>query len=195
MFLRSARANIEIGTERLILRPPHSRDFVPWSQLRRESRDFLVPWEPSWSRDHLTARSFRTRVAWAARVIRQDEALPLFLIRHEDDKLIGGITLSNIRRQPAEAATLGYWIGERFARNGYMTEALLALCHHAFEAMDLSRIEAACLPENTASRRLLERCHFHHEGRAEAYLQINGRWRNHVLYAALRDDRREGSEA
>jgi len=200
MFLRSGRVNVEIGTERLILRPPRQGDFVSWARLRRESRDFLTPWEPSWSKDHLAARSFRNRVAWAERVIRQEEALPLFLIRHEGDELkeeelIGGITLSNIRRQPANAATLGYWIGEAFARQGYMTEALMALCCHAFEVMDISRIEAACLPENAASRKLLERCHFHYEGEAQAYLQINGRWRNHVLYAALRPDRVAESDA
>lgn len=194
MFARSGRARIEIGTERLLLRPPQQRDFVPWARLRRESRDFLVPWEPSWSADHLTARSFRNRVAWAERVIRQGEAVPLFLIRHDGDELIGGITLSNIRRQPAQAATLGYWVGEPFARHGYMSEALMAVRHHAFESMDLSRLEAACLPENTASRRLLERCDFRYEGEAQAYLQINGSWRNHVLYAALRDDRRERVE-
>lgn len=190
MFARHARPRVEITTARLILRPPQQRDFVPWARLRRESRAFLAPWEPSWSRDHLTARAFRNRVAWAERTIRQDKALPLFLIGRDNDELIGGITLSNIRREPAQAGTLGYWIGERFARRGYMAEALGALCNHAFHEMGLSRLEAACLPENTASRRLLERCRFKYEGVAQAYLQIDGRWRNHVLYAALRPDRR-----
>ena len=71
-----------------------------------------------------------------------------------------------------------------------MTEALAAVVHHAFAALDLSRIEAACLPENVASRALLDRTGFRYEGVAESYLQINGRWRNHVLYANLRGDRR-----
>ena len=71
-----------------------------------------------------------------------------------------------------------------------MTEALAAVRGHAFGAADLSRIEAACLPENKPSRALLERCGFKYEGVAQSYLQINGRWRSHVLYAALRPDRR-----
>ena len=71
-----------------------------------------------------------------------------------------------------------------------MTEALRAVREHAFAALDLSRLEAACLSGNIASRRLLERCGFKYEGVAQAYLQIDGRWRNHVLYAALRPDRR-----
>jgi len=190
MFARRPRAEPEIRTARLVLRPPQLRDFEPWAELRRESRAFLVPWEPAWARDHLSLRAFRNRVAWAERAIRGGEALPLFIADAASGEVLGGITLSNIRRQPAQAGTLGYWIGERHARHGYMTEALAALREHAFTALDLSRLEAACLPDNTASRRLLEGCHFKYEGVAQAYLQIAGRWRNHVLYAALRSDRR-----
>jgi ribosomal-protein-alanine N-acetyltransferase len=190
MFARRSRSAVEIDTERLILRPPTNRDFEGWSALRRNSRSFLVPWEPSWSRDHLTSRAFRNRVVWADRAIRQGDALPLLLIRQADGAILGGITLSNIRRQPAQAGTLGYWVGEEYAQHGYMSEALVAIRDHAFIDLDLSRLEAACLPENTASRKLLERCQFKYEGVAQAYLQINGRWRNHVLYACLRADRR-----
>ncbi len=190
MFGRRAAIQVEIQTERLILRPPVARDFEAWSELRRESRDFLKPWEPTWTRDHLTRRSFRNRVVWAERAIRQGDALPLLLVTRDGDQIVGGVTLSNIRRNPADMATLGYWIGVDQARQGFMAEALTALRDYAFTTMDLSRLEAACLPENDPSRRLLERCQFKYEGVAQAYLQINGRWRNHVLYAALRIDRR-----
>ncbi len=190
MFARRSRVEPEIVTDRLVLRPPQLGDYEAWSALRSESRGFLVPWEPTWTRDHLSLRAFRNRVAWAERAIRQGEAMPLFLASRATGEILGGITLSNIRRSPAHAGTLGYWTGERHARKGYMTEALAALRDHAFTALDLSRLEAACLPDNAASRRLLERCAFKYEGVAQAYLQINGRWRNHVLYAALRADRR-----
>lgn len=190
MFARRSKSAIEIETKQLLLRPPLIRDFEEWASLRRNSRAFLVPWEPSWSRDHLTSRAFRNRVVWADRAIRQGDALPLLLVDRVGGAIVGGITLSNIRRQPAQAGTLGYWIGEDFAKNGLMSEALTALRDYAFNILDLSRLEAACLPENKASRNLLERCQFKYEGVAQAYLQINGRWRNHVLYACLRTDRR-----
>ena len=45
-------------------------------------------------------------------------------------------------------------------------------------------------PPLEASRGLLEKCGYKYEGVAQSYLQINGRWRNHVLYANLRSDRR-----
>ena len=173
----------------MVLRPPQIRDFADWAKLRRESADFLKPWEPTWSRDHLTIRSFRNRVVWADRSIRQGEAVPLLLSLRDTGALVGGITLSNIRRQPAETATIGYWVGQHHAGQGYMTEALDAVRQYAFQTLGLSRLEAGCLPENTASRRLLERAGFHFVGTAPGYLQIAGRWRDHMLYADLRADR------
>jgi ribosomal-protein-alanine N-acetyltransferase len=185
-----ARRKIRLDTERLILRQPAHSDFRAWVALRLDSAAFLTPWEPTWADDHLSRKSFTNRVYWAQRSISNGTAVPLFLIRRTDEMLLGAITLDNIRRGPAQAATTGYWIGEPFARQGYMREAIAAVVHHAFNVMDLSRIEAGCLPENTPSRRLLESSGYKYEGVAQSYLQINGRWRNHVLYANLRNDRR-----
>ncbi len=184
------RRKVRIETERLTLRLPEHGDFRPWAELRDRSRDFLMPWEPTWAADHLSRRAFTNRVYWSARAEGAGTALPLFLIRRADAALIGGITLDNIRRGPAQAGTLGYWVGADHARKGYMREAIDALVHYGFTALDLSRVEAACLPENAASRGVLEACGFKYEGVAQSYLQIAGRWRNHVLYANLRPDRR-----
>ena len=184
------RRRPKLETERLTLRLPVHGDWRAWSELREASATFLTPWEPNWAADHLTRRSFTNRVYWAQRAEAQGTALPFLLIRRQDQGLLGAITLDNIRRGPAQAGTVGYWIGEQFSRRGYMREAIQALVHHAFTGLDLSRIEAACLPENAASRGVLEKTGFKYEGVAQSYLQINGRWRNHVLYAALRADRR-----
>jgi ribosomal-protein-alanine N-acetyltransferase len=189
------RRKLRLETERLSLRPPVHSDFASWASLRLESRAFLTPWEPQWAEDHLTRRAFTNRVYWATRAVSGGTAMPLFMVRREDNALLGAITLDNIRRGPSQAGTLGYWVGERYARNGYMREAIDAVVHHAFEKLNLSRIEAACLPENAASRGLLESSGFKYEGVAQSYLQIDGRWRTHVLYAALRADRRGRSNA
>ena len=103
---------------------------------------------------------------------------------------MGGVTLSNVRRGVAQAASVGYWIGERFARQGYMTEAVLAVVEFAFEELGLHRVEAACLPENDASRSLLLKVGFRQEGYARQYLRINGKWQDHLLFEMLRDDPR-----
>ena len=193
MFGLSRKLIIE--AERLILRPPHHNDFRNWVQLRSDSRDFLSPWDPVWSDEHLTRKNFTNRVYWAQRGIKNGNGCPLFLIRKTDQALIGAITLDNIRRGPAQAGTLGYWTGQAFARQGFMREAVECVVLHAFRKLDLSRVEAACLPENQPSRGLLESCRFKYEGVAQSYLQIAGRWRTHVLYAAIRHDRRGKTEA
>lgn len=188
MLLR--RRPIRLDAERIVLRLPMHSDFSAWTGLRQESRAFLTPWEPVWSADHLSRKSFTNRVGWAARASRAGSAFPFFITRRADGALLGAVTLDNIRRGPAQSGTVGYWIGQPHARHGYMREALGVLVHYAFTTLDLSRIEAACLPENAASRGVLEKSGFKYEGVAQSYLQIDGRWRNHVLYANLRSDRR-----
>ena len=189
------RRPIRLETERMALRLPQHCDFAAWTTLREESRDFLTPWEPLWSADHLSRKAFTNRVYWAQRASRAGTAIPFFLERNVDGALLGAITIDNIRRGPAQMATIGYWIGAPHARQGYMAEAIEAVTRHAFTVLDLSRIEAACLPDNAASRAALERAGFKYEGVAQSFLQINGRWRTHVLYANLRHDRRGRTEA
>ncbi|MBL4810976.1 MAG: GNAT family N-acetyltransferase [Rhodobacteraceae bacterium] len=184
------RRKIRLETARMTLRQPAHGDFQKWVAMRKGSADYLQPWEPKWTPTHLTRKAFTSRVHWAQRSIAQGTGLPLFLFRRSDDAILGAITLDNIRRGPAQAGTTGYWTGQPHARQGYMREAIQALVHYAFTTLDLSRIEAGCLPENTASRNLLESCGYKYEGVAQSYLQINGRWRNHVLYSNLRSDRR-----
>lgn len=187
MILR--RRQITIMSERLRLRPPQHSDYHAWANLREQSRDFLQPWEPTWSANHLSRRAFINRVYWAQRALASGSGLPLFLFETGTGRLVGAVTLDHIRRGPAQAVTCGYWIGKPHARCGYMAEAIGAVVQYAFTELDLSRIEAACLPENMASRGVLEKTGFRYEGEAHAYLQIDGRWRNHVLYANLRSDR------
>jgi ribosomal-protein-alanine N-acetyltransferase len=192
MFRRPPPLVLE--TERLTLRLPETGDHAAWVGLRRAGEAFLRPWEPRWAGDHFTRKAFRNRVYWAWRARSEGRALALFLIRRGDGVLLGAITLDNIRRGPSQSAQVGYWIGEAFARQGFMAEALGAVVGHAFDGLDLGRIEAACLPENAASRALLARAGFVEEGRAAAYLQIDGRWRDHLLFARLRADRTGGAQ-
>jgi ribosomal-protein-alanine N-acetyltransferase len=172
----------------LRLRAPRLSDFAEWAKLREESRNFLAAWEPIWPADELSRESFKRRIKRYAEEIRRDEAYPFFLIRETDHKLLGGLTLGFLRRGVAQAATLGYWIGVSHAQQGYMGAAVRLALSFAFGHLGLQRVEAACLPHNEASIRLLERVGFHREGLARRYLCINGRWQDHLLYAILSTD-------
>lgn len=171
------------------LRAPQMSDYSEWTTLREASRAFLVPWEPTWPSDDLSRSAFRRRLRRYAEDQRADTSYAFFLFRKADDALVGGLTLANIRRGVAQAGSLGYWIGEPFARRGLMTGALHGLVPFAFGSLRLHRLEAACIPSNAASIRLLERMGFVREGYAREYLCINGLWQDHLLFARLNGDR------
>jgi [ribosomal protein S5]-alanine N-acetyltransferase len=170
------------------LRAPQSGDYAEWSALRESSRDFLVPWEPTWPSDDLTRSAFRRRLKRYAEDQRSDAAYAFLIFRNDDNAMVGGLTLANIRRGVAQAGSIGYWIGAPFAKKGYMTAAVRALVPYSFTALRLHRLEAACIPNNAASIRLLEKTGFTREGYARGYLCINGVWEDHLLYGRVKDD-------
>ena len=173
--------------EKVFLRPPERADWEAWASLRARSRSFLEPWEPRWPPDALSRFNFRSRVARHAEDWRTDQAYNFFIFA-SDEALIGGVGLSNLRRGVSETASLGYWIGEPYARQGYMTAALPLVLDFSFDRLHLHRVEAACLPSNVPSRALLLRAGFREEGYAREYLCIAGKWQEHVLFAILSED-------
>src|SRR3954462_14344567 len=174
--------------ENVFLRAPQMADFAEWVTLREASRDFLTPWEPTWPVDDLTRGSFRRRMKRYSEDQRSDLAYPFFIFRKADGVLVGGLTLANIRRGCAQAGSLGYWMGAPYAGEGHMTAAVAAVLPFAFGTLRLHRVEAACIPANVASIRLLEKTGFQREGFARQYLCIDGAWQDHLLYARLKDD-------
>ena len=116
-----------IQSECVLLRTPQMSDYPDWAELRAASRDFLTPWEPLWAADELTRSSFRRRVRHYMRDLREDVGYALFIFSAKDGTLVGGLTLCNVRRGVTQACTLGYWIGARYARKGYMTAAVRAV--------------------------------------------------------------------
>jgi ribosomal-protein-alanine N-acetyltransferase len=188
-FATRHREPSRLVTKRTVLQRPQSRDYRSWADLRRNSADFLKPFEPAWSPDELSRSAFRARLRRQEADIANGRGLPWFLFdRHNPDILLGGLTISNIRRGVCETGTLGYWMGSEFAKKGLMKEALLAVCIDVFDVHGLHRIEAATVSENKQSQGLLKRCGFQKEGTARLYLRINGEWRDHVLFARLAGD-------
>jgi ribosomal-protein-alanine N-acetyltransferase len=171
----------------VMLRTPQTTDFDEWAALRDTSRDFLTPWEPTWPDDDLTRGAFRRRIKRYAEDLRTDQGYAFLIVRYSDGALVGGLTLANIRRGVAQAGSLGYWMGLTFVRQGYMTAAVRAVIPFAFATLRLHRLEAACIPNNTGSIKLLEKTGFVREGYAREYLCINGTWQDHLLYARLKD--------
>lgn len=188
-FLSRPACPVLIEGQRIHVRLPEMGDYEAWRRLRLDSRRFLEPWEPTWGPDDLSRASFRLRIRRYDQDFARGLAVPLFIFLNDDDKLVGGLTLGYIRRGASQSTMMGYWMGEAYAGRGLMRDALDAVVPYAFNVLRLHRIEAACIPDNARSIRLLEKAGFEREGYLRDYLKINGVWRDHVLYARLADRR------
>ena len=172
----------------VFLRMPRMADFEEWSAVRGASREFLAPWEPLWPDDDLTRGAFRRRIRRYERDLHEEAGYAFLVFRKSDCVMLGGATLTNLRRGAAQACSLGYWMAQSHAGKGYMSAAIAALVPFAHSLLRLRRIEAACLLSNAASIKLLEKMKFSREGTARQYLSIAGSWQDHLLYARLSSD-------
>jgi ribosomal-protein-alanine N-acetyltransferase len=191
-FSRSILPDVdaEVRGRQVYLRQPAMGDYSAWAELRALSRQHLTVWEPLWTRDELSRSAFRRRLRQYQREMREDQGYAFLVFREGDAALVGGLTISNVRRGVAQSASVGYWMGLPYVRCGYMTDALRAVLPFAFGTLGLHRLEAACLPHNAPSARVLEKAGFRREGTARRYLKINDIWQDHDLYALLHDDPR-----
>ena len=201
--------NTVLTGERIVLRAARIEDWNEWKKMRESSRQFLQPWEPTWSPDALSQDYFATNLRRQWREWRKGEGYAWLIFKKDvgfgiqdlgqeriaksqilnpKSLLIGGISLNDITRGIAQHGTLGYWMGELFANQGYMTEAVRLICAFGFDHLRLHRIEASCLPHNEASKRILQKIGFSLEGRAAGYLRINGRWEDHLLWGLVKPD-------
>ena len=173
---------------RVFLRPPKRRDAKKWQSIRRKSSDFLIPWEPSWDKSACSRRTFMRQLRNSANQANLDKAYSFYIFNSQNNAMLGGINVGNVRRGASQSAALGYWIGQPFSNQGYMHEALVVLIPSLFIDLRLNRLEAATLPENIPSRKLLEKIGFKEEGLMRNYLKINGKWRDHIIYGLLSSD-------
>ncbi len=174
-----------LRADNIILRLPERSDCESWIALRSESKEFLQFWEPVWSERELTKRSFYRRVKFYQSQAKKEAGYSLLIFDAETNVLVGGLNMTQFQKGVIQSCVLGYWIGEAFQRQGYMTRAVTLACDYAFHTHGLHRVEAACLMDNTASIRLLRKTGFYFEGLAREYLKINNQWQDHFLFAKL----------
>lgn len=176
--------------QRVVLRIGDPADWHNWRTLRESSRAFLTPWEPAWPSNALTYTYFCGLLRRYAREWWNGEGYNFLIFAKNQDgqegALVGGVSLNSIERGIAQMGTLGYWMGQPYAGQGYMGEAAALVCHFGFETLLLHRLQASCLPRNEPSINLLRRLGFEEEGYAKEYLQINSNWEDHILWSQLR---------
>ncbi|MGL4487832.1 MAG: GNAT family N-acetyltransferase [Rhizobiaceae bacterium] len=179
------RATPTLRGERVTLRAPRRQDFSEWAELRAESSAFLRPWEPTWSEEELSSGAFRERRMRATKDANAGYGFVFLIFHTQTNELAGGITLGAIRYGVARSGQIGYWMGEKFSGKGLMQDAVKTLCGFGFETLRLHRLEAACIPSNERSIKVLEKTGFTREGLLKSYLKINGMWQDHLLFARI----------
>ncbi|HSD76057.1 MAG TPA: GNAT family protein [Solirubrobacteraceae bacterium] len=182
---RSVR--LELGAT--AIRPTDPADLEELLALRVANRAHTGPWEP------IRDRSFYTRAGQALELDLDAQAWATgsayafaVLDRDARDRLIGRVALANVVRGAWQNATLGYWIDVASGGRGHATRAVRLVLAFAFEHAGLHRVQPAIIPRNVRSQRVAEKAGFRHEGLAARYLNINGAWEDHDIWAMTAEE-------
>ena len=171
-----------LSGERVGIRRPTEADAAEFVALMRASAEL----HQRWGEYPTTVDKFREYLR--RRALPDQEG---FLVCDRQSGAIAGvININSIVRGFFQSGYLGYYVGEPFARRGYMTEGLSLVIRYAFDELKLHRLEANIQPENVASIALVRKLGFRHEGFSPRYLRINGEWRDHERWALLADEPR-----
>ena len=182
---------LELAGARIVLRPLRADDWDDWRDVRIRSRAWLEAWEPrpepGAADPVLDREAFRARCGAWDRQRHFDAAygFGLFLL---DGRFAGEVSLGSVQRGPFQSAYIGYWIDENVAGRGYVPEGVVVLLRYAFEILNLHRLEAAIVPRNAASRRVVEKLGLRDEGTAVRFLQIQGNYEDHIRYAITAEE-------
>ncbi len=191
--MRSARASkvasLELAGRRITLRTFVEGDYEQWHEVRTRCRDWLIPWEP---RPRGAPPPAEDRASFAARCAIRDRERQLgtgygFGV-FVGDRLVGEITLSSIQRGPFQSGFVGYWVDQAMAGRGYVPEAVACVLRFSFDTLGLHRVEISIIPRNRPSRRVVEKLELRQEGLSERFLEIDGRWEDHLRFAVTAEE-------
>jgi ribosomal-protein-alanine N-acetyltransferase len=180
-----------LATKHLLLRPPRAGDVTEIRRLLRTNHEHLRPWNPAPppGEDPSSITEVSNTVLRQRRDWKRGRGYVFMLAEREHPgTFIGKIALSGIMHGAMYSAYLGYWMAGDVQGRGLATEGIRAVLDFAFGPAGLHRVQAAIMPGNPRSLRVIEKLGFRREGYAERYLQIAGTWEDHLLFALTREE-------
>lgn len=181
---------------RVMLRPLVAQDFPAWREVRARNEAWLTPWEPrrplAQFDPTVNREAYVSRCAARERDATSGQSFGFGLFFEE--RFCGEINLNHVLRGALQTATIGYWVDERVAGRGLVTEGVVVVCEFAFERLWLHRVEINIVPRNSNSRRVMEKLDVRAEGIAVRMLEINGVWEDHLRYAITAEEWRSRAE-
>ena len=181
-----------LETERLTIRKPDEVKPEELAAYRVKNRDFLSPFVPLRDESYYTEEGCKTALQQEQTAWEAGTAYGFYLFLKEDPgRLVGSVSLTGVIRGVFQNCFAGCQLDGGLINRGFMTEAVLAVIHYAFEVLNLHRIEANIMPRNARSLRLAQKCGFENEGLAKDYLRINGKWEDHIHMVRRNENWRE----
>jgi [ribosomal protein S5]-alanine N-acetyltransferase len=179
---------LELAGEAASIRPFEETDARDLLELRHRNLEYFRPYEPSTvvipaTLEEQSARLTTERLDWD-----EGRQYVFGIFRRSDGKLVGRIALSHVSRAAWQNAVLGYFIDEDQAGNGFASEAARLVLGFAFDHAGLHRVQAGIMPRNTRSIRVAQNAGMRDEGTALRYLEINGTWEDHTMFAITREE-------
>ncbi len=179
---------MRLDSTRIYIRRLEMDDLHPLLDLRVRNREFFQPYEPHTPDSHYTLEGHKEILEKVQRSWENDTGYGFGIYLSSNNQLIGRVNVSNIVRGAWESCTMGYFLDETCNGQGYTTEAVKLAIKFAFGPADLHRVQAAAMPRNKGSIRVLEKVGFRYDGFSEYYLKINGMWEHHNLYSITREN-------
>lgn len=174
---------MKLHTDSIYLRPLTWEDAAELLELRRRNHEFFQLFEPIRPASYLTLEGQQELIAQAMSDFAKQTAFAFGVFLRDNDQMIGRVALSNVARGAWQNATLGYFLDKELNGKGYTTAAVGLALRYAFTDGQLHRVQAGVMPRNLGSIRVLEKNGFRYEGLSLRYLQINGKWEDHNMYA------------
>lgn len=152
------------------------------------NKEFLDPWEPKKAPRFFTKNYQRASLMYDHQQALEGDSFRFWIIKKEDNSIIGAVSITNIIRGAFKSCFLGYKMDKNETGKGYVTEAIKKIIDVTFNDLQLHRLEAHVMPQNVSSLRVMEKLEFKKEGYGEKYLQINGKWEDHLHFALINEN-------
>lgn len=175
-------------TDRLylkILKPNYCRKVLDYY---KRNRQFLDEWEPKRPKELYTLSYQKRQLIYEYNDFKDNKAVRFWIIKKDTNTIIGNISISNIIMGNFKSCFMGYKLDKDEINKGYMTEAIKKVVEIMFTDFGLHRIEVNILPRNERSLRIMEKLNFEQEGYSKRYLEINGKWEDHIHFAIYEED-------
>lgn len=179
---------MKLSHDHVFIRALAHEDAEDLLSYRIRNQEFLQPFEPIRPQSEISLASQIEVIETAIRDFDEGTAYSFGIFLRETEKLIGRVNLSNVVHRAWQNCTIGYSMDQLHNGKGYMTQAVALAISFAFEHAGLHRVQAAVMPWNIGSNRVVQKVGFRLEGLSLRYLQINGKWEDHNIYAITAEE-------